>query len=146
MFGVPKPAGSKRGFATKNGRVIVTEDNSTVATWRDDVMIAALRAKGDNPTITGPVSLELRFYLPRPKNRPKTRRVLPITKPDLDKIVRSTSDSLVDSGIIADDAQVVRLLNSKVYAVTPDLKAIYNPDIDRAPGAVIIITTITEDT
>ena len=70
----------------------------------------------------------LSFYLPRPKGHHGTGKNagivkasaprFPATKPDIDKLTRSTLDALGEAGVWADDSQVVRLSVSKDYADT----------------------------
>jgi crossover junction endodeoxyribonuclease RusA len=60
-----------------------------------------------------PVEVVLEFTFRKPKGAPK-RRTWPVVKPDIDKLIRATLDSL--SGILyADDAQVVQVSSDKIY-------------------------------
>jgi hypothetical protein len=75
---------------------------------------------------TGPVIVGIRFRLARPKGHYGTGRnagqlrrsapVAPDTKPDIDKLVRSTLDGMGEAGVWRDDAQVVGLCVVKDYA------------------------------
>ena len=60
---------------------------------------------------TGPVSVKVRFFLPRPST---VRREYPSVYPDLDKLVRSTLDAL-NKGVIDDDSRIVDLDAKKRY-------------------------------
>jgi len=63
--------------------------------------------------LDGPVSLSVSFYLPRPKSlRAKTKPH--VTKPDLDKLVRSVKDGLTQI-VWHDDSQVVEVRAWKAY-------------------------------
>jgi crossover junction endodeoxyribonuclease RusA len=63
----------------------------------------------------GPVIVRLRFVMPRPKSAPKTRRIWPAKRPDIDKLARSCLDSITDAGLWKDDGQVVELHAAKDY-------------------------------
>ena len=76
--------------------------------------IARLAAAGGLRPRTGPVSLRVIFYLPRPK-RPKAER--PMTRPDVDNYVKAVLDGL--NGVAwHDDSQVVTLHAEKHYTLT----------------------------
>lgn len=62
-----------------------------------------------------PVRVVATFTLARPASYPKTRRVLPFRKPDLDRLCRSLLDALTLSGVVVDDAQVVELRARKAF-------------------------------
>lgn len=120
--GIPAPQGSKRAFVV-NGRAVMTEASATTQkAWRQAVTGAAMEARGyvfadtttrlPNPTILLPVTVCIDFVFPRPKSARKTQ-VWKSTKPDVDKLVRSTLDGLTDAGVFADDALVVELHATK---------------------------------
>lgn len=139
-YGSPGPQGSKRHM----GRGIMVESSKKVKPWREAVKAAAL-ARGLNPVITGPVTLEITFTLTRPKYHYGTGRnalrlrdrapTYPTSPPDLSKIVRSTEDAITDVGIWRSDAQAVIEVTRKVYPGT-------HPDALDRPGAVIRITPL----
>lgn len=123
VYGIPAPQGSKRHVG--GGRMI--ESSKKVGPWREAVKAAVLAATGRRPTtLDGPVEIVMKFIMPRPKSHLGTGRnagrvrdsapAVPTTKPDLDKLIRSTLDSLTDVGVLRDDAQVVRIEAWKVYS------------------------------
>jgi Holliday junction resolvase RusA-like endonuclease len=128
--GVPVPQGSKRALVHRStGRAVVIEQGGQRhKDWRQDVKAAAREAMGPVVTqitmantmgrfsgmLTGPVGVSICFTVPKPKSAPKTRRTWPDKRPDLDKLVRAVLDAITGE-VIADDAQVVQLLASKVY-------------------------------
>jgi crossover junction endodeoxyribonuclease RusA len=134
---VPQPKGSTKSFvyaaknkttgapiAQKNGQPLMlaatTSDNPRLKEWQTHVASVAQRIIEDDATFSpldGPVSLALAFHLSRPVSLPK--KVIDHTKkPDLDKLVRAVKDAL--KGVMyRDDAQVVDLHASKVYATGP---------------------------
>lgn len=93
-------------------------------------------------TITGPVLVDAVFYLPRPKSHYGTGRntsrlkdsapLVPTTKPDSDKILRSTLDALTSAQAYRDDSQVVDVQARKRYAD------------GRPPGAEITVKELTD--
>ena len=127
VYARPTPQGSLRGFVIpgKKGakpRAIVTSDNKKLKPYRQEVSGAALehirQICQHQDTFAGkhiPVRMELDFYFAKP-NSVNKKRLFPVVKPDLDKLVRSTTDAL--TGILfCDDAQIVELVARKHYGV-----------------------------
>ena len=77
----------------------------------------AITSDFDAP-LDGPLEVWLTFRFPMPASRSavvkRTGWAWKDKKPDLDKLARSTCDSLTSSGLIADDARIVRLHAEKV--------------------------------
>lgn len=116
-FGIPGPQGSKKYVGHRGGKPILAESSAKVGPWRTSVRLATLsalnRASLPRPW-AGPevaVEVEVTFYLPKPS----TTRTRPTVPPDLDKLVRSTLDALVDGGALADDSLVTDLIARKRY-------------------------------
>lgn len=119
VSGVPAPKGSMRAFKSRNGKVVVTHDNPATAPWAQRVAWAARAEMRGRAPFTGPVSLRLHFYLPKPKAAVKEGRDMPCVKPDVDKLQRNVLDAL--SGILySDDGQVTSVHASKEYATPPE--------------------------
>jgi crossover junction endodeoxyribonuclease RusA len=102
--GVPAPQGSKRHV----GNGVMVESSKRVKPWRQDVREAALAT---GVRITGPVSVDLLFVMPRPKSAKPGQAA--DKRPDLDKLVRAVLDALTSAGTFEDDARVVSLLARK---------------------------------
>lgn len=129
--GIPQPGGSKKGFAIPNKdkpgkyRAILTEDNRKSKPWRQAVEWAALEIFRMGDLLACPLEVEFRFYMPRPKGhfgkngiRPAARFKMPVVKPDITKLVRSTEDAL--KGVVwCDDSQIVRQSAAKFYSGRP---------------------------
>lgn len=123
VYGNPAPQGSKRFMGIRGGKGILVESSKAVKPWRQAVTFAAvasmesagLNARHSGAAITGAVSLDLVFTMPKPKSAPKRTVTMPDKKPDIDKLCRATMDALTDSGAIEDDARVVRLHALKVF-------------------------------
>ena len=131
VLGIPAPQGSKRHV----GRGILVESSTKVGPWREAVVAAATNQGAANARLDGPVTLDVSFYLPRPKAHFRANGELKPTAPfvqsntpDLDKLLRSTLDALVQAAVIADDARVQTIEARKLYATS-----------ERAPGALIML-------
>ena len=119
-IGTPAPQGSFFARIVGGGqrgplRAIVVADNAATNPWRKAVIAAsesAMRAAAWLP-LNEPLSVEIVFFLPRPKAAAK--RLWPSVRPDLDKLCRSTFDALTDL-VIADDSRIVRMVAVKRYA------------------------------
>lgn len=134
VHGIPAPQGSKRHV----GNGVMVESSAKVKPWREAVKWAALEAlRIYEPFGPGtPIAATMTFYLPRPKGHYGTGKnaatlkpsapTFVTTKPDKDKLIRSTFDALGDAGVWVDDAQVVVGTYWKRYA-----------DNGAAPGADI---------
>lgn len=127
----PAPQGSKRHVG--NGRMI--EASTKVKPWRFAVSQAALES--DYQLTDRPVMVQITFMFSRPKSHynskgelKKTAPFYKSTKPDLDKLCRSTLDGITNV-LIKDDSQVVNLMCCKVYANEGEL-----------PGALITINAL----
>lgn len=112
----PAPQGSKRHVG--NGRMI--ESSKKVKPWRFAVSQAALEAWHE--MFLGPVCVRITFLFPRPKAHYNSKGMLKpnapfhkISKPDIDKLCRSTLDGITGV-LIKDDSQVASLVATKQYA------------------------------
>lgn len=132
----PAPQGSKRWMP--NG--VMIESCKNVKPWRYLVQQAAIAT--NHPTITGPVSLSIVFLFNRPKSHFNTKGNLKPSaptyhsvKPDGSKLLRSTEDALVDSGILQDDARIAMSSYTKRYTTH-----------NEHPGAIITIIPLNTAT
>jgi crossover junction endodeoxyribonuclease RusA len=112
----PAPQGSKRHVG--GGRMI--ESSAKVKPWREAIRQGALATGA--PMTLEPVFVSLLFRFIRPKGHLNTKGQLKpsasvehITRPDLDKLVRSTLDGLTGT-LFKDDSQVAFLVASKEYS------------------------------
>ena len=113
VYGEPAPQGSKTAIV-RNGRAIMFESSKKLPGWRDTCLMACtVAAKEHDAPILGPVTLYLTFHMPRPKS---VSRRYPNSAPDLDKLVRGVGDALQESGVLANDGQIVSLKAHKIYA------------------------------
>ena len=147
VHGTPAPQGSKRAFARPGGKPVVVEMSKAVGPWREAVRSETQDALEGSAGgwDSWPVTVTVVFMLPRPATHYRTGRnahllkdsapVRPVTRPDLDKLVRSTLDGLKSGGAYTDDSQVTDLIAAKIYCVN-----------GQAPGAEITIEPCKEDT
>jgi len=134
VTGLPIPQGSLRAMVNpKTHKAVVPQADQRLLTYRADLRTGGQRAMHERwlPLMAWAVSMDVTFVLPRPalhylpvnrrRAEPELRAdapVFPMGTPDIDKLCRSVLDAL--TGIVfADDAQVVRLHASKVYADEP---------------------------
>ena len=126
VVGLPAPQGSKRHV----GNGVMVESSKRVQPWRQDVKHAALAALPEGyEAPTGPVAIRVHFTLPRPRSHYGTGRNAATIKPgapefhssrpDVDKLLRSTLDALTAAGVMRDDSQVACLEGIKWYGGTP---------------------------
>ena len=111
------------------------ESSKAVKPWREAVKWAALeilrRCEPDVTwePLTGPIRVDAVFRFPRPKSHYRTGKhagelradapTFKSSKPDGEKLERSTYDALTDAGVWRDDAQVVEVHWTKIYHDTP---------------------------
>lgn len=126
VHGAAQPAGSKRAFKLGSGAVIVTDDNKRAKPWKREVTDAAATAMLSHAITTngtlvdGPLSVQMTFYVPRPKGHYGTKGLRPSApphptrRPDVLKLARAVEDAM--TGIVyRDDAQIVRETLVKCY-------------------------------
>ena len=128
--GLPAPQGSKRHL----GRGILVESSKRAKPWRQDVKLDS-RDQYKGETLTGPVFIEITFWLPRPQSHYRTGKYAGQLKPnapvystsaqggDIDKLVRCTLDGLsakCGGTVIADDSLVVGLICEKRYVTSQE--------------------------
>lgn len=122
VHGTPAPQGSKTRMA--NGAMV--ESSKAVRPWREAVRHATELAVHSHTWIPPRAAdVSVVFTLKRPASHFGTgRNVLvrkpntptqPTSRPDLDKLIRSTLDALADAGAITDDARVVSIYAVKTY-------------------------------
>ncbi len=110
VAGMPVTQGSKRLVNRNTNYAHIIDDNDKrLAPWRALVSHEAhlaTAAGGGMFLKKTAICLVITFILPRPASDPKRR--FPVTKPDLDKLVRAVKDSLTKVAYW-DDSQVVEM-------------------------------------
>lgn len=80
VFGEPAPQGSKRVY---NGR-IVEAGSKKLKPWRAAIAQACFALLTEqHELITGPVRVEVDFFMPRPATVTRSKREWPIVPPDV---------------------------------------------------------------
>ena len=123
--GVPVAKG--RGRATSFGGHARIYTPSKTRRYEDLIRLEAGRAMEGRDQLAGPLSVQVRAFLPIPKSMTKAKRAAalegqlrPTTKPDCDNFAK-VADAL--NGIAwRDDAQIVTLLVTKHYSEHPRLE------------------------
>lgn len=125
VHGTPQTAGSKRAFV-RGKRAVVVDDNARSRPWKDQIAQIASAAMNGTELLQGPLSVELAFYLTRPKGHQGTQGLntkgranpRPTTRPDVLKLARAAEDAL--TGVVwHDDSQIVDELLEKHYGDPP---------------------------
>ena len=127
VAGEPKGQPRPRAFARKMGAVHVARfyDSDVADTWKRAVQLAIIDAASTHKwAITlGPVAVELRFAMPRPKSHSGAKGLKPSApqfhtqKPDIDNLEKLLGDQITRSGRIwRDDSQVVSMRSDKFWA------------------------------
>lgn len=139
VYGQPAPQGSKSAFV-RGGRAVLVEQSKRVKPWRQAVVEAISRTPA--ASFDEAVVARVTFIMPRPKahfgskgGQPYLKQSAPTfvtSTPDLDKLLRSTLDGITESGMIADDKQVVICHAQKRYCKPGE-----------APGALIHVEPAT---
>ena len=128
VTGEPKGQPRPRAFARKMGAVHVARfyDSDVADEWKSAVQIALLEMATQTrwELTLGPVAVELRFAMPRPKSHFGAKGLKPsapvahVGKPDVDNLAKLILDQLTRSGNVwRDDSQVVSLTVHKFWAV-----------------------------
>lgn len=124
VFGTPAPGGSKNAFRHRHtGRIVVVDaGGKRTKDWRAAVAAAGRIAMNGRGILQPPLVLTVMFRMPRPKSHltssgklRRTSPVLPVSRPDLTKLLRSTEDAL--TGIVwADDSHIAEQFVARMYA------------------------------
>lgn len=111
IAGTPIPQGSKNAYL-RGKRCVIVDANKKLPAWRELVKEKLEAANASCAPLTGPISMQVIFFIPRPKS---VKREFPTVKPDIDKLIRAINDSAVDAGVLEDDSQVIEIVAYKFY-------------------------------
>jgi len=133
VAGEPRPQGSKRAFMGKGATrpVMVEQGGEGLKGWRLRLAATVASFAPSTGPLSDPVGVTIVFRMPVPKSR-KNEWPIARNRGDIDKLCRAVLDELTGV-LIVDDAQVVMLGASKVYAP------------DEPPGARICVWTRAEE-
>jgi Holliday junction resolvase RusA-like endonuclease len=130
VAGRPRTKGSLKPIHVKAGpgrcRVSLVEDHKLSEPWKMEMILAIVAQCGmvdSKRGYAGPVEVCCAFYFEREpsvngglKPTSATDWPIAISWGDLDKLQRNLLDALQQSGLIADDSQVVRIVSEKAWA------------------------------
>lgn len=92
----------------------------------EDSIISLMNQYRPEIPLQGPVSLTIIAYMPIPKSKSKKWKILasygvitPITKPDLDNLIKNIKDCMTTLQFWNDDSQVVDIKAQKKYSEFP---------------------------
>jgi len=108
VAGLPVPQGSLKMM---NGNIVHVKDKE-LREWRINIGNTARNCGVEIAQKEVGVIMNIMFCLPKPKS---VKRVIPSTRPDLDKLIRAVLDALTGIAYI-DDGQVVEITASKIYS------------------------------
>lgn len=117
VYGKPEPRGSKTGKFHR-------DSNPKSYPWMSKVTEAAAEAMQGRPLFTGPLRIDIDFFLPRPAGHYGSGRnaeqlkpsspARPMTKPDVGKLARGTIDAM-EGTVFRNDSQQVEGEPRKFY-------------------------------
>lgn len=120
-YGRPAPQGSKRHVG--GGRFV--EMSKGLPAYRKAIVDACTDAGVSGVRLSGPLAINVTYFMPRPKTHFTSRGDLKpsapewcITTPDIDKVQRALFDALGPNGaqVIDDDRLIVDVRARMVYA------------------------------
>ena len=127
VSGTPQPKGSLdyKGKNRRTGGAVLAPGNAPkLNAWVREIRTQIRQLP---KPITGPVEVDIQFFLRRPKSHYRSNGELhagaprfPIVKPDNDKLERAVWDALTGM-VYVDDAQVIGGTHLKRYASTPKM-------------------------
>jgi crossover junction endodeoxyribonuclease RusA len=128
VLGMARPQGSLRAFQPKGLRFpVLTSMAKGLKEWKQQIAAAAAQAMAGarvQPFSTGPVAIDVTFYLPRPKKfltkKYASVEVPLVTTPDVDKLARSCLDGLTHV-VWHDDSQVTDIVARKRYCAAGEI-------------------------
>lgn len=123
VVGIPAQQGSKTPIH-RGGKTWMVEDakmgtKTKLTNWRQDVMYAVrdyMNKHNIVKPLDEPVEVRITFRFPLPGDQYRTMHS---TKPDADKLLRSTFDAMIAAGLIVDDARITSGRWHKHYAHPP---------------------------
>ena len=123
VAGIPKAQPRVKAFVRGGHAGVYTPDSAE--TWKQAVRSNATVVAPES-ILTGPIRVELDFFLPRPKAHlgkdglPKPKSpVWHCKKPDLDNLIKAVTDAITDTQRVwLDDSQICEITATKTYAMS----------------------------
>ena len=122
IAGIPKAQPRVKAFVRGGHAGVYTPDSAE--SWKQAVRQEAV-ANAPESLMTGPIRVELDFFMPRPKAHldrhgvPKAKSpVWHCKKPDLDNLIKAVTDAITDTQRVwLDDSQIYEITATKTYAL-----------------------------
>ncbi|NDG64428.1 MAG: RusA family crossover junction endodeoxyribonuclease [Planctomycetes bacterium] len=122
VAGIPKAQPRVKAFVRGGHAGVYTPDSAE--SWKQAVRQEAV-ANAPESLMTGPIRVELDFFMPRPKAHldkhgvPKAKSpVWHCKKPDLDNLIKAVTDAITDTQKVwLDDSQIYQITAVKTYAL-----------------------------
>ena len=122
VAGIPKAQPRVKAFVRGGHAGVYTPDSAEA--WKQAVRSNATVVAPES-ILTGPIRVELDFFLPRPKAHlgkgglPKPKSpVWCQKKPDLDNLIKAVTDAITDTQRVwLDDSQICEITATKTYAI-----------------------------
>lgn len=138
------PKGQPRPRAFVRGNRAAVYDPGTAEGWKSAIAVACAELEGE--MIESPLSVDLTFFMPRPKSHFKKSGQLKDSaptylfdkKPDADNLAKAVLDALTAIRVWKDDDQVCELTVRKYY------EGDHAPRQHTPPGCVIRIAELSE--
>ena len=120
--GIPKAQPRVKAFVRGGHAGVYTPDGAEA--WKQEVRRQAI-ANAPESLMTGPIRVELDFFMSRPKAHlgkdglPKPKSpVWHCKKPDLDNLIKAVTDAITDTQKVRlDDSQICQITATKTYAL-----------------------------
>lgn len=106
----PVPKGRPR--FTSQGRVYTPKRTRNA----EDAVVWGIGDQAPEEPFSGALAVRIIYYIERPKSVPKKKRKWPSVRPDLDNYNKLILDAGNKLGLWNDDAQIVKLNATKLYA------------------------------
>lgn len=122
VSGIPKAQPRVKAF--RRGNHAGVYDPGTADGWKLLVRDEARKA-WDGKQFEGTVSVEIEFWMPRPKahfNKKGLKADAPVyhtSKPDLDNLLKAVFDALTNLGVWRDDSQIASIQSCKSFSSAP---------------------------
>jgi len=110
-----KPVAQGRPRAARRGKFITLYDPAKSRSWKAQIVEQVRNQLTNQPLLSGPISLTLIFYMPKPKSLPKKKALYHVKRPDLSNLEKAVEDALNDV-VYIDDSQVFEKHSYKIYA------------------------------
>lgn len=129
------PVGKQRPRFRRIGNFVQTYTASKTKTYEDLVREQARKAMGDENPLETPVvvCIYIRMSVPKSYSKQRTKDCLegiekPTKKPDIDNVAKAVTDAMNEI-VYKDDAQIVSMHITKVYAITPAVEVLVSEDL-----------------